>query len=120
MLNEKEIELIEYMDYQVLNNGIDGWISNRAYEKINEFIRILNKRNSEMDQKVISIFINATISALGLYQHKDSLRIPEIKEMFEEYKSELYQCGEQYLQIAKSFMNSYGLEDHLTKFTKNI
>lgn len=34
MLNEKEIELIKYMDYQVMNNGMDGWIGNRGYEKI--------------------------------------------------------------------------------------
>lgn len=120
MLNEKEIEIIEYMDYQVMNNGIDGWLGNRGYEKLNEFIQILNKRNSEIDQKVISIFTNATISALGLYQHKDSLRFPEIKEIFEEYKSNLQQCGEQYQQISESFMNSYGLEDYGTKFMKNI
>lgn len=29
-----------------MNNGIDGWIGNRGYEKLNEFIQILNKRNS--------------------------------------------------------------------------
>lgn len=120
MLNEKEIEVIEYMDYQVMNNGIDGWLGNRGYEKLNEFIRILNKRNSEIDQKVASIFIKATIAGLGIYQHKDTLRIPEIKEMFLEYQTELHKCGEKYQQIAKSFMKSYGLEDYLTTFTKNI
>ncbi|WP_249937975.1 hypothetical protein [Niallia circulans] len=103
-----------------MNNGIDGWLSNRGYEKLNEFIQILNKRNSEIDQKVASQFINATISGLGLYQHKDSLIFPEIKELFHEYETELHQCGEQYKQIAKSFMNSYGLEDYLTIFRKTL
>jgi len=120
MLNEKEIELIEYMDYQVMNNGMDGWLGNRAYEKVFEFIQILNKRNSKLDQKVASIFTKATVSGLGYYQHKDSVFIPEIKEMFDEYEKEIEECSNQYQGIAKDFMNSYGLEDHLTKFTKNI
>lgn len=114
MLNEREIELIEYMDYQVMNNGINGWLSNRAYEKMNEFIGILRKRNSEIDQKVVTIFMNAIIAGLGYYQHKDSAFIPEIKEMLIEYEKGLKKCGEQYQEIAKEFMNSYGLEDHLT------
>ncbi|MCM3360909.1 hypothetical protein [Niallia sp. MER TA 168] len=108
------------MDYQVMNNGIDGCLSNRGYEKLNEFIRILNKRNSEIDHKVASLFIKTTIAGVGLCQHKDSLIFPEIKELFDEYETELHQCGEQYKQIAKSFMNSYGLEDYLTIFTKTL
>ncbi|WP_139994820.1 hypothetical protein [Kurthia sp. Dielmo] len=120
MLNEKELEVIEYMDYQVMNNGIGGWLGNRGYEKLNELIQILNKRNSELDQKVISIFTNATISALGYYQFNDSLRFPEIKETLEQHKSNFQQCGEQYQQIAESFMNSYGLVDYGTKFMKKI
>ena len=120
MLNEKEIELIEYMDYQVLNNGMDGWIGNRAYEKLNDFIEVLYKRNSELDRKVVSIFVKATAAGLGIYQHKDSVRFPEIKEMVEGYEKNIQECKEQYQQIAREFMESYGLEDHLTKFMKNI
>ena len=118
MLNQQEIELIEYMDYQVLNNGMDGWLGNRAYEKVFELIEILKKRNSELDQQVASIFTKVTVSGLGYYQHKDSIFIPEIKEMCDEYEKEIEECSKQYQQIAKDFMNSYGLEDYLTKFTK--
>ncbi|WP_232540803.1 hypothetical protein [Lysinibacillus fusiformis] len=120
MLNNKEIELIEYMNYQVMNNGMDGWLGNRAYEKVFEFIEILKKRNSELDQQVASIFTKATVSGLGYYQHKDSIFIPEIKGMCDEYEKEIEECSKQYQQIAKDFMNSYGLEDYLTKFTQNI
>jgi len=91
-----------------------------SYEKVFEFIKILNKRNSDLDQKVVSIFTKATVSSLGYYQHKDSVFIPEIKEMFDEYEKEIEECGKQYQQIAKDFMNSYGLEEYLTNFTKKI
>lgn len=120
MLNEKEIELINYMDYQVLNNGIEGWLGNRAYERVPELIEILNKRNSSLDQRVSLIFMKATISGLGYYQNKDSVFIPEIKEMVDEYEKEIQECGEKYQKTAKDFMNSYGLEDYLTTITKNI
>ncbi|MCT6922797.1 hypothetical protein [Metasolibacillus sp.] len=120
MLNKQDIELIEYMDYQVMNNGMEGWLSNRAYEKVFEFIEILKKRNSELDQQVASIFTKATVSGLGHYQHKDSVFIPEVKEMYDKYEKEIDECSKQYQQIAKDFLNSYGLEDYHTKFIKNI
>jgi len=116
MINEKEKELIEYMDYQVMNNGIDGWLGNRGYEKLHDFIQILYKRNKEIDQKVAAIFIKATSAGLGKYQHKTASVIPAIGELYIQYETELEQCKEQYWQISKSFMNSYGLEDFDTRF----
>lgn len=120
MLNKKEIEVIEYMDYQIMNNGIDGWLGNRGYEKLNEFIRILNKRNYEIDRKVAAIFVRATTAGLSMYHalHENTFWIPEIEEMFHKYETELYQCGEQYQQIAENFMRSYGLESYLTTFKR--
>lgn len=118
MLNEKEIELISYMDYQVLNNGMSGWLGNRGYEKVFDFIEILNKRNSELDQKVASIFKKATIAGFNYYQNNSSTFIPEIEEFCEEAKNLINECGEQYKEVAKDFMFSYGLEDYLTKFIK--
>ncbi|MEX3625356.1 hypothetical protein [Viridibacillus arvi] len=120
MLNEKEIDVIEYMDYQVFNNGMDGWLGNRAYEKVNELIGILYKRSSELDRKVASIFIKATAAGLGYYQLKDSVFIPEIKEIFEEYEKEIQECGRLYQQVAKDFMESYGLEDYQTRIYKKF
>jgi hypothetical protein len=120
ILNENEIELLEYMDYQVMNNGMDGWFGNRAYEKINELVGILNKRSSALDQKVATIFIKATVAGVGYFQHKDSAFIPEIKELFDKYEEEIIECGKQYQQVAKDFMKSYGLENYGTKFSKNI
>lgn len=73
-----------------------------------------------MDKKVASIFIKVTVAGVGYYQHQNSVFIPEINEMFEEYEKAIQECGKQYQQIAKDFMNSYGLEDYLTKFTKNL
>lgn len=116
MLTEKDIELLEYMDYQVLNNGIDGWFGNRAYDKMLDFLELLHKRNSELDQTVAAIFIKATVSGLGYYQHQHSTFIPEIKKIYNEYNEAIEECNNQYKQIAKEFMNSYGLEDYITKF----
>lgn len=120
VLNNSEVELIEYMDYQVLNNGIAGWLGNKGYEKVFDFIEILNKRNSELDKIVISIFQRATISGLGYYLHKDSALIPEIKEIVDEYEKDIEECKKQYSDIASAFMDSYGLKDYLTKFTENM
>lgn len=116
MLNKDEIELIEYMDYQVLNNGMDGWLGNRGYERVFDYISILNKRNSDLDQNVASIFKKATIAGIGYFQHRDSIFIPEIKVICDEYEQDLRDCSEQYRVVAKQFMNSYGLVDHLTNF----
>lgn len=116
MLTEKDIELLEYMDYQVMNNGIDGWFGNRAYDKMFEFLGLLHKRNSELDQTVAAIFIKVTLSGLGYYQHQHSIFIPEIKEIYNEYKEAIEEYSNQYKQVAKDFMNSYGLEDWGTKF----
>lgn len=116
MLTKKEIELLEYMDYQVLNNGMDGWLGNRAYDKMFEFLEILHKRNSELDQKVAAIFVKAAVSGLGYYQHQNSTFIPEIQELYNEYEKAIEECNNQYQQVAKDFMNSYDLEDHCTKF----
>lgn len=116
MLTEKDIQLLEYMDYQVMNNGFDGWFGNRAYDKMFEFLELLHKRNSELDQTVAAIFIKVTVSGLGYYQHQHSTFIPEIKEIYNEYNEAIEECNNQYKQVAKEFMNSYGLEDWGTKF----
>lgn len=120
MLNEKEIELISYVDYQVLNNGMSGWQGNRGCEKIFDFIEILNKRNSELDQKVTSIFKRATIAGFDYYKNNHSKFIPEIKEICDEAENLIEKCGKQYQQVASDFMSSYGLEDYISKFTKDM
>lgn len=119
MLNEKEIELLEYMDYQVLNNGMMGFIANRAYLQSPEFMNILLRRNSEIDQKVISIFQKTINAALDYFQHINHY-IPEFKEISEIAELVIDQCGEEYLSIANEFMASYGLEDYHTKFVKTF
>lgn len=116
MLTERDIEVLEYMDYQVMNNGMDGWLGNRAYDKMFEFLKLLHKRSSELDQKVAAIFIKATVSGLGYYQHQSFTFIPEIKELYNEYEEAIEECHNQYKEVAKDFMNSYGLEDYHTKF----
>lgn len=120
MLNEKEIELISYMDYQVLNNGMDGWLGNRGYGKVFDFIEILNKRNSELDQKVASIFKKATLAGYEYYRNKDLTFIPEIKEIFDEAENTIEECDKNYKEVAKDFMCSYGLEDYITKFERGM
>lgn len=40
--------------------------------------------------------------------------------MVDEFEKEILLCSEQYQQIAKEFMNSYGLEDYLTKFNEGL
>ncbi|WP_236686949.1 hypothetical protein [Ornithinibacillus contaminans] len=120
MLTDKELELISHYDYQVLNNGMSGWLSNHQYKQIFDFVEILSKRNSAIDQKVIAIFKKATISGMEYLQHKDSTFIPEIKEIADESLIDIESCGKQYKEVATEFMNSYGMEDYLTKFTNNI
>lgn len=116
MLTEKEVELFKYMDYQVLNNGMDGWIANGGYVRVFEFIDIIRKRNSDLDQRVANIFITATISALRSLQHKDASYIPEIRDIINESEKQIEEVNLQYSQLANEFMESYGLEDYLTYF----
>ncbi|AJK88515.1 MULTISPECIES: hypothetical protein [Lysinibacillus] len=116
MLTERDIEVLEYMDYQVMNNGMDGWLGNRAYDKMFEFLKLLHKRNSELDQKVAAIFIKVIVSGLGYYQHQSFTFIPEFKELYNKYEEAIEECHNQYKEVAKDFMNSYGLEDYHTKF----
>ncbi|MFB5268181.1 hypothetical protein ACE41H_15545 [Paenibacillus enshidis] len=118
MLTEKETKLLEYMDYQVVNNSMDGWLGNRGYDRVFEFVEVLKKRNSELDQKVASIFIKATVSGLGYYQTKEAAFIPEYGEMFDEYEKDIEECTKEYLEVAKDFMESYGLEGYGTKISK--
>lgn len=119
MLTEKETELLEYMDYQVINNGMDGWLGNHCYERVFEFVDVLRKRNSELDQKVVAIFIKATVSGFRYYQDKESdwlaAVIPEIGEMIGKYENDIEECAKEYRNIAKDFMVSYGLEDYGSK-----
>lgn len=119
MINEKEKELIEYMDYQVLNNGMMVFLQNRSYLKSTDFMNILFRRNSEIDRKVISIFQKTINAALDYFKHTNHY-IPEYKEISKNAEQVIEQCGEEYLSIATEFMASYGLEDYHTKFAKNI
>jgi len=97
-----------------------GWLGNRGYENVFDFLEILNKRNSELDQKVASIFKKATIAGFAYYQNSSATFILEIKEICDEAENLLEECGKQYQVLAKDFMLSYGLEDYLTQFTKAI
>lgn len=118
MLTEKENSLLLDMDYQILNNGMDGWLSNHRYRDVFTYLAILRKRNSELDQKVASIFENATVAGLEYLQYKDSTFIPEFKENYDSAEKTLEKCGEQYKEAANMFMSSYGLEDYLTRFSR--
>ena len=120
MLNEQEIECIEYMDYQVINNGMDGWLSNRGFDELDEFTRILYKRNETIDQKVASLFIRATTARLGYLQLEPVKFIPDVAEKLKEYENQIKSCNEEYQEIAKNFMESYGLKDYGTKFSENL
>ncbi|MGK4302020.1 hypothetical protein, partial [Klebsiella pneumoniae] len=64
MDDNTELGLISMFDYQVLNNGMMGWVSNHGYQHVFDYVEILQKRNSELDQKVSHIFKKATIAAL--------------------------------------------------------
>ena len=121
MLNEKELDLLKYMDYQVMNNGIEGWIGNRGFDRLESFIELLYKRGSELDKQVAAIFIRATSAALGALQNKEvSLFMPEIQELYEKYNKQLEACNEEYKKLSKPFMASYGMDDYITTFMKQI
>ena len=120
MLNEQELELLSLMDYQVLNNGMFGWLSNHCYENIFDYISILNKRNSLLDQQVATIFKKATLAGLVFHQYNNSRFIPEFEEITSDAEKKLEECGKQYGKIAEEFMRSYGLEDYLSKFENNF
>ena len=117
-LTEAEIELISNMDYQVMNNGMSGWLSNRAYKELFEYTEVLRKRNSSLDQKVIELFQKATIAALIFHQNKDAKFFPEIKEICDVAEEEIEKYSKEYQLLAEEFMNSYCLEDYGTSFYK--
>lgn len=120
MLNNEELELISFMDYQVANNGMVGWLGNKGYERIFEFIELLQRRNSDIDKKVIVIFQKVTIAGLKLFQHEHAIFIPEVLEIVTESYDILKECTDEYFELVKEFMESYDLEDYLTTFSKNL
>lgn len=120
MLSKEDVELLSAMDFQVINNGFMGWLANHRYRDVFEYIELLNKRNTDIDQKVAFIFKRATIAGMEYYQYSSSTFIPELKEICDNAEMVISECESQYQEIAKIFMNSYGLEDYLTKFGNSI
>lgn len=120
MVENAELELISMFDFQVLNNGMMGWVSNHGYQHVFDYIEILQKRNSELDQKVSRIFKKATIAALQYHQYKEATFIPEIEEIYEEAENVIEECSKLYHQVAKEFMSSYGMEDYSSSFSRRI
>lgn len=120
MLNEKEIEVMEYMDYQVMNNGMNGWMSNRGFDRLHEFVAILSKRNAPLDQEVIALFIRATTAKLGCYQLEALRFLPDVQQKIQAYENEIDVCNESYQETANTFMGSYGLKDYGTLFEENF
>ena len=110
MLTDKEADLVLAMNYQVLQNGMMGWLSNHYYVDVFDYLEILKKRNDAIDDKVATLFQKATISGLKYHQYKGATFIPEFKRICDDAEKTIKECEKQYQEIADDFVKSYGLQ----------
>lgn|SRR5699024_3248703 len=120
MNESKDLELIAYFDYQVLNFGMQGWLFNGCYKYIFDYMDVLENRNSDLDTKVISIFQEVTIIGMELFKYQNMTDIVDVKFFYQQLEIKLKEYEKAYAKIAQLFMNSYDMEDYDSKFNKAL
>jgi len=120
MNESKDLELIAYFDYQVLNFGMQGWLFNGCYKYIFDYMDVLENRNSDLDTKVISIFQEVTIIGMELFKYQNITDIVDVKFFYQQLEIKLKEYEKAYAKIAQLFMNSYDMEDYDSKFNKAL